>query len=330
MAKKFLIPFIAACLVLSACSGSMVPVDSGEVVDNYQLDLVSSMNLYVGSSERLILDIQPTAGSEVNVNELEVTWVNSNPQVISLSDSKTTEVVVTGLSSGDATVTAMVGTAAAASCRVNVSGGRKETVEVTGLSLSETSKEFIYEEGGENNSFGLIASVTTNPATANVSVNWSSTTPSVATVTPRGNNATVNVLGPGETDIVASLGAYSARCRLSVTSSSEPASISVSLNKQSLSMEVGQSETLVATTRGQVEYIRWQSNNQGVATVDNSGVVKAVSEGSATISVSVSDGNETKTATCLVNVAKSGASGDYDNNLPASLKQKGHIYFHYL
>ena len=330
MAKKFLIPFIAACLVLSACSGSMVPVDSGEVVDNYQLDLVSSMNLYVGSSERLILDIQPTAGSEVNVNELEVTWVNSNSQVISLSDSKTTEVVVTGLSSGDATVTAMVGTAAAASCRVNVSGGRKETVEVTGLSLSETSKEFIYEEGGENNSFGLIASVTTNPASANVSVNWSSTTPSVATVTPRGNNATVNVLGPGETDIVASLGAYSARCRLSVTSSSEPASISVSLNKQSLSMEVGQSETLVATTRGQVEYIRWQSNNQGVATVDNSGVVKAVSEGSATISVSVSDGNETKTATCLVNVAKSGASGDYDNNLPTSLKQKGHIYFHYL
>ena len=331
MAKKFLIPFIVACMMMSACAGSMVPVDNNEVSDNFTVDLVSSMNLYVGSSEKLILDIEPVAGQEVDTSSLEVKWVNSNAQVISLSESKSTEVVVTGLSSGDAIVTAMVGHLAAASCRVNVSGGgKKETVQVTGLSISETSKDFIYEEGSENNSFGLIASVETNPATANVTVNWSSTVASVATVTPRGNNATVNVLGPGETDIVASLGGYSAKCRLSVTSSSDPVSISVSLNKQSLSMEVGQSETLVATTKGQVEYVRWQSNNQGVATVDQSGVVKAVSEGTATISVSVSDGNETKTATCLVNVAKSGASGDYDNNLPATLKQKGHIYFHYL
>ena len=207
MAKKFLVPFILACMLMTACSGPMVPVDSNVAADNFSVDLVSSMNLYVGASEKLILDITPAAGKEVDVANLEVKWVNSNSQVISINDSKTAEVVVTGLSSGDAIVTAMVGHLAAASCRVNVSGGgKKETVQVTGLSISETSKDFIYEEGSENNSFGLIASVETNPATANVTVNWSSTVASVATVTPRGNNATVNVLGPGETDIVASLG----------------------------------------------------------------------------------------------------------------------------
>ena len=330
MSKKFLVPFILACMMLSACSGGLVPVNPDEASDNFEVDLVSSMNLYVGASEKLILDVQPTAGSEVNVDELNVKWVCSDQTVISLSNPQPAEVTVTGLSSGDAVVTALVGSRAAASCRVNVSGSRQATVEVTGVSISETEKDFIYEEGGANNSFGLIATVTANPATANVSVNWSSTVQSVATVTPRGNNVTVNVLGPGETDIVASLGGYSAKCKLSVISSSNPVTISVSLNKQALSMEVGQVETLVETHRGAVEYVRWQSNNQGVATVDQSGKVTAIGEGTATISVSVSDGNDTKTASCLVSVAKAGSSSEYDTNLPATLKQSGHIYFHYL
>ena len=330
MSKKFLVPFILACMTLSACSGALVPVDPEEASDNFDVDLVSNMNIVVGSSDKLILDIQPHAGSEVNVDELEVKWLNSDSTVISLSDSKKAEAVVTGLSSGEAVVTAMVGSLAAASCRVSVSGTRKETVEVTGVSISEETKDFVYEEGGSNNSFGLIATVTTNPASSSVTVNWSSSAEGVATVTARGNNATVNVLGAGETNIVASLGNYSATCRLSVTSSSDPATISVSLNKQALSLEVGQTASLVETHRGEVEYVRWQSNNQGVATVNQSGLVTAVAEGQATISVSVSDGNETKTATCLVNVAKANASSDYDNNLPTGLKQKGHIYFHYL
>lgn len=331
MSKKFLVPFILACMMMSACAGPMVPVNPGEVSDNFVVELASSLNLVVGSSEKLILDVQPNEGQEVDLNELEVKWVNNNPQVISLSDSTSPEVIVTGVSSGEAVVTALVGQVAAASCHVNVLGKGKVDVQITGLSISEESKEFVYQEGSENNSFGLIASVTANPATANVNVNWSSTVPSVATVTPRGNNVTVNVLGPGETDIVASVGGYSARCRLSVTSSSDPVTLSVSLNKSSLSMEVGQSETLKATTKGQVEYTRWQSSDQAIASVDQSGTVTALKEGGpVTISVSVSNGDETKTATCIVNVAKAGTAGDYDNNLPASLKQKGHIYFHYL
>ena len=261
MAKKFLVPFIVACMMFSACSSAMVPVNVDEVSDNFTVDLVSSLNLTVGSSEKLILDIQPTG--DFDVGDLEVKWVNSNEQVVSLSDSNSTEVIVTGLSSGDAVVTAMVGTLTAASCRINVSGNKQTgKVDVTGVSISETSKEFVYEEGSSNNSFGLIASVSTNPATANVNVNWSSTVTSVATVTPRGNNVTVNVLGPGETDIVASLGGFSAKCRLSVTSSSDPVTLSVSLNKQSLSLEVGQSEALKETHKGQVEYVRCYSHSK--------------------------------------------------------------------
>ena len=63
MSKKFFVPFILACMMLSACSGTMVPVDPGEVTDQFQVDLLSSLNLYVGGNEKLILDIQPVAGS---------------------------------------------------------------------------------------------------------------------------------------------------------------------------------------------------------------------------------------------------------------------------
>ena len=51
MAKKFIIPFLVACMIFSACASSMVPVDNNEATDNFVVDLVSSVNLNVGSSE---------------------------------------------------------------------------------------------------------------------------------------------------------------------------------------------------------------------------------------------------------------------------------------
>ena len=141
---------------------------------------------------------------------------------------------------------------------------------------------------------------------------------------------TVNVLGPGETDIVATLGKFTDRCRLSVTSAGDPNVLSVSLNVTSKSMEVGDTLQLVATKSGNVQFTKWQSSNGAVASVNNDGLVTALSAGESTISVTVGDGDSQKSATCKVNVAASGSSSDYDQNLPESLKQKGHIYFHYL
>ena len=48
MSKKFLVPFILACMTLSACSGALVPVDPEEASDNFDVDLVSNMNIVVG------------------------------------------------------------------------------------------------------------------------------------------------------------------------------------------------------------------------------------------------------------------------------------------
>ena len=80
---------------------------------------------------------------------------------------------------------------------------------------------------------------------------------------------------------------------------SEPTS--VSLNKTSLTLDVGKSYTLTKTvspSNAATSYT-WRSSNTSVATVDSNGKVTAKKAGTATITVKTSNG---KTATCKVTV----------------------------
>ena len=85
---------------------------------------------------------------------------------------------------------------------------------------------------------------------------------------------------------------------------SETVSVSgVSLNKTSLTLNPGDTETLTATVlpnNATNKSVTWTSSNTTVATVANNGLVTAKSEGSTTITVKTNDGN--KTATCTVTV----------------------------
>jgi len=77
----------------------------------------------------------------------------------------------------------------------------------------------------------------------------------------------------------------------------------VSLNKTSMSLLVGGNETLTATitpTNATNKSVTWSSSAPTIATVNNSGLVTAVAAGSATITVTTTDGN--KTAACSVTV----------------------------
>ena len=76
---------------------------------------------------------------------------------------------------------------------------------------------------------------------------------------------------------------------------------SVSLNKTSLTLDVGKSYTLTKTVSPSNAVISctWSSSNTSVATVDGNGKVTAKASGTATITVKTSNG---KTATCKVTV----------------------------
>jgi len=84
---------------------------------------------------------------------------------------------------------------------------------------------------------------------------------------------------------------------------------SVTLSPTTLSLTVGDTRTLTATVRpanATIRTVSWSSSNTDVATV-NSGVLTAVSDGTATITVTTTDGN--KTATCAVTVSSSSGPG---------------------
>ena len=77
----------------------------------------------------------------------------------------------------------------------------------------------------------------------------------------------------------------------------------VSLSKSTISLTEGGSETLTATvtpSNATNKSVSWKSSDASVASVDNNGKVTAVKAGSATITVTTSDGG--KTATCSVTV----------------------------
>ena len=78
---------------------------------------------------------------------------------------------------------------------------------------------------------------------------------------------------------------------------------SISLDKSNIELTVGHSSTLSATIapdNATNKSISWTSSNTSVANVNSSGLVSAVAEGSAIITVTAEDGN--KTSTCSVTV----------------------------
>ncbi len=89
------------------------------------------------------------------------------------------------------------------------------------------------------------------------------------------------------------------------TKPTEVSVTSVSLNKSTLDIKVGETATLTATinpTNATNKNVTWKSDSTQIATVDTAGKVTAIKEGTAKITVKTKDGNHT--ATCIVTVSK--------------------------
>ena len=79
----------------------------------------------------------------------------------------------------------------------------------------------------------------------------------------------------------------------------------VSLNKRTEKMEIGDKLNLVATikpTNATNKNVTWKSSNTDVAVISKEGIITAVAQGTATITVTTEDGNYT--ASCLITVNK--------------------------
>ena len=167
--------------------------------------------------------------------------------------------------------------------------------KVTGVSLSPDTLTL---KVGESKT--LTPTITPTIAT-NQDVTWESSNTNVATV----NNGTVTALSTGTATITVKTedGEFTDTCTVTVNAADYVPVESVSLNKTSTTLTVGDTETLTATVQpdgASNRTVTWTSSNPSVATVDASGTVTAVSEGTANITVTTEDGNFT--ATCEVTV----------------------------
>ena len=105
----------------------------------------------------------------------------------------------------------------------------------------------------------------------------------------------VTVNGNGRINEKTGAGQISGSVKIGVTG--------VSLTPTEITLDAGSSQTLTATVtpaNATNQKVTWSSDNESVATVDNSGNVTAKAAGTATITVTTEDG--AKTATCKVTV----------------------------
>lgn len=165
---------------------------------------------------------------------------------------------------------------------------------VTGVSLSKTSLEII-----EGESVRLYSTIKPEYAT-NKKVSWSSSNPSIASV----SDGNVKALREGFCIITVTTDdqAKTAQCEVNVKSNYIPVT-GITLDKTYLSMTQYDTETLQVTvypSDATNHKVSWYSDNPSVAKVDSQGKVTAVSSGTATITVESEDSS--LSAVCVVTV----------------------------
>lgn len=168
-----------------------------------------------------------------------------------------------------------------------------KNISVTNVTLNKSNLTL-----GVGETETLIASVLPEKA-ANKTVIWASSNILVATVMP---NGLVTALTKGTTTIIATTvdGNYSASCTVKVD---EISVTEVKLNKNTLILDVNETETLIATVlpeNATIKEVYWTSNN--FCAIVTNGLVTPIAVGKATITVSTLDGN--KTAKCEVEVIR--------------------------
>ncbi len=242
----------------------------------------TSVELTEGESTRIIATISPN-----NATNKTVIWSSDNPYV-TVSDG-----TITGTKPCTATVTAKSDDGGkTATCSVTV---KSKVIQVSGVTLDKS--ELTLTEGDTQS---LTATVSPENAT-DKSVTWSSDNESVAMVSSTG---VVIAKSEGRATITVKTndGGKSAICTVTVKAK-VIAVTGVSLDRTSLTMTEGDTQTLTATvspSNATDKSVTWTSNNTTVATVSSSGVVTAKTPGTATITVKTNDGS--KTATCTVTV----------------------------
>ncbi len=261
---------------------------------NWTQDAVNPDSITL-SPETLALKIDETAELTAtilpaNATNTAVTYRSTVPAVASVDANG----LVTALEAGETTIIATTKNGKMATCQVTV----REAV--TGIELTETELTLEVEDTHQ-----LTAEIT--PANATIKdVEWESEDTEIVSVSASGM---LTAVAEGTATIIVTTvdGNHTATCEVTVTERTTPVVPveSISLDKTEVILEEGDTETLVVTFEPEEptnKNLTWDSTNRDIVTVTEGGVITAVAEGTATITVTAADGGAT--ASCEVTVEK--------------------------
>lgn len=255
----------------------------------------TSIEITEGETRQLKPVFTPADASNQNV-----TWKSSSDAVATVSSDG----LVTAVQEGTATITVTTEEGSkTATCQVTV---KKKVIPVTSVSLDKTILTLTEEE-----TYRLTATIDPADAT-NQNVTWTSDDTAVATVSSDGLVTAVQA-GTATITVTTEDGGKTATCRVTVKMKEIPVT-DVFLDYAEATLTEGDTLQLTATVSpadATNQNVSWESSDTFVATVSDSGLITAVSEGTATITVTTEDGG--LTASCLVTVIKE-ESGDDDGH----------------
>ena len=304
--KRFLTMWMICCLLLCtwclcAPEGTPATVAAAEAEaavvapKKVVIDQKSTVTVYIDSPVQLTTHFEPAEASSA------LTWSSSSKKRATVDAGG----VVTGVSEGTAKIT------------VKTANGKKATVKVkvvdpykpTGVSLLQ--KGTVTVNCGET----LQLNAELSPSTARSSLTWSSSSKKRATVNGDG---VVTGVSEGTAKItVKTANGKKATVKVKVVDPYKPTGVSLS-ESGTLTMNRGDKLSLTATLSPSTarSSLTWSSSSKKYVTVNGSGVVTAVSEGSSTITVKTANG---KKATLKIKVV------DPYKPTGISLAQKGTV-----
>jgi uncharacterized protein YjdB len=271
----------------SGQSDSAVVTVSSQPVGSVTIDSGSSSALFISDRRSLTATVRNTAG--VVLPGRPIAWSSVNPAVATVS----TAGLVTAVGAGTTTILAESGGRVAEATLVVIHRAASVTLAPASLRVPRGRTEVLTP---------TIRDTAGALLTERRSVTWSSSAPTIATVSADG---TVTGVANGSASITATVEGISGTATITVV---DPVT-SVLVTPAALSLPVGGTQQVSAAARDTKgapltgRAVVWASSNPAVASVSASGVVTAVAAGSANLTATVEGVDATATVVVVRPVA---------------------------
>ena len=281
---KFLSLLLCLALILTSLSVPAEVSAAGKVTTSMTLNVTSKQTMYVGTSQKIkVKSVKPTGTSK------KVTYKSSNASVVKVTKTGT----IKALKEGKATITV--------TSKSNKKVQKKVKVTVKNLVKNRTYNQMVIALDKKKKTKNL--TLTSKVKAANLA--FSSSKKKVATVSPKGL-LTGKKAGQAKITVKGKKGVVKGAKQVLTLYVAKKSVKTVALDKENVTLNPLETVKLktTVTPKQAANVVVYQSSDESVASVTQSGEVTALNPGTAIITATTVDGN--KKVECMVTVAGDG------------------------